>query len=466
MENDELPIKTTPIEADYIIFWNKKLGSGISGPVRICQSRTTNEKFAFKCLVDRPKARIEVDLHWRCRNHPHIVSCVEVYQNDLNLPGELHKKKYLIMVLELMEGGELFDQIRKKISFTEMEASDITKQVASAIFHIHSQNIAHRDLKPENLLIKDNSDNIVVKLTDFGFAKIDKGNLVTPQFTPYYVSPQVLEAQRFHRAQKMGNIPIESEPYTYDKSCDIWSLGVIIYIMLCGYPPFYSENPRKQLSQGMKRRIMEGEYDFPAPEWSKISDLAKDVIKRMLVIDSKNRMTIHELIKHPWLNAGITLATVLKSPQKLMLEDSFEKVVIAHSAMLADLRVPDDDLILNPNAIEKNPIILKRRKAQELCLISSDDQKSLVPIETSGIKALRDMVAFLYMPPLDKIESPTFEDFLAVLTHEVLKHNVRSKKLEDVLTSEGWNGTAYIRQVNKTILAKNLSDILISFKPH
>ncbi|XP_065682439.1 MAP kinase-activated protein kinase 5 isoform X1 [Hydra vulgaris] len=368
------------------------------------------------------------------------------------------------MVLELMEGGELFDQIRKKISFTEMEASDITKQVASAIFHIHSQNIAHRDLKPENLLIKDNSDNIVVKLTDFGFAKIDKGNLVTPQFTPYYVSPQVLEAQRFHRAQKMGNIPIESEPYTYDKvgislyflldmkyrSCDIWSLGVIIYIMLCGYPPFYSENPRKQLSQGMKRRIMEGEYDFPAPEWSKISDLAKDVIKRMLVIDSKNRMTIHELIKHPWLNAGITLATVLKSPQKLMLEDSFEKVVIAHSAMLADLRVPDDDLILNPNAIEKNPIILKRRKAQELvnknvllqlatllhyhtvisigmgfkalffilyltssfitksvtcslCLISSDDQKSLVPIETSGIKALRDMVAFLYMPPLDKI---------------------------------------------------------------
>ncbi|XP_057295950.1 MAP kinase-activated protein kinase 5-like [Hydractinia symbiolongicarpus] len=474
MYQQDLVIKSNPIEEEYTISWNKKLGSGISGPVRICKKRATGEEFALKCLLDKPKSRQEVELHWRCSGHPHIVSCVDVFQNEIVLPGEQHSKKCLLVILDMMKGGELFDRIRKKISFTEKEASEITRQVAAALFHIHSLNIAHRDLKPENLLIMDKSDNVIVKLTDFGFAKIDKGNLMTPQFTPYYVSPQVLEAQKFHRAQKMGSVPSGSTPYTYDKSCDIWSLGVIIYIMLCGYPPFYSENPRKQLSQGMKRRIMHGEYDFPAPEWSKVSDLAKDVVKKMLVICPSERMSVQELVQHPWLNSGIAPETVLQSPHHMLDQDAFDLAVNTHSKILADMRLPDTSFLLDVQAIEKNPIVLKRKKAQQESEKKSEPpleevgatHRSSSAVETPGIKALRDMIAFLYMPPIDKKDSPTFEDFLRMLTLEALKHNGDSRRVNDALASEHWNGREYTRAVNKTHLAKNLSDIVMHYQNH
>jgi len=467
----DLVVKTTPIEDDYIVFWNKKLGSGISGPVRICQHRISGEQYALKCLQDRPKSRSEAELHWRSSGHPHIVSCIDVYQNEITLPGEALPKKCLLVILEMMQGGELFDRIRKKISFTEKEASEITTQVASALYHIHHLNIAHRDLKPENLLIQDKGDDVIVQLTDFGFAKIDKGNLMTPQFTPYYVSPQVLEAQKYHRAQKMGNIPVGSAPYTYDKSCDIWSLGVIIYIMLCGYPPFYSENPKKQLSQGMKRRIMQGEYDFPAPEWSKVSDLAKDVVKRMLMISPNERLDIDELVQHPWLNSSVAPDTCLQSPQHMLDADTFELTVSTHNAILADMRIPDTGFVLNPSAADKNPIIMKRKKAQMEMneMEESHSNNTQVPFGNSppvyndshALKTVRDMIAFLYMPPLDKKNSPTFEEFLRVLTLEALKYNSGMRRLEDALGAEHWNGKEFTRPVNKTHLAKNLSDLLM-----
>ncbi|XP_066927972.1 MAP kinase-activated protein kinase 5-like [Clytia hemisphaerica] len=471
-EPREFVIKTNPIEEEYQVFWNKKLGSGISGPVRICQKRSTGEDFAFKCLLDRSKSRQEAELHWKCTGHPHIVACVDVFQNELVLPGETQPKKCILMVLEMCRGGELFDRIRKKISFTEKEASDITMQVASALFHIHHLNIAHRDLKPENLLIKDKGDKVEVKLTDFGFAKVDKGNLMTPQFTPYYVSPQVLEAQKFHRAQKYGNVPEGTTPYTYDKSCDVWSLGVIIYIMLCGYPPFYSENPRKQLSQGMKRRIMHGEYDFPAPEWSKVSDLAKDVVKRMLVISPNERITVGEMLHHPWVDSGSAPNTVLQSPQQMLDQDAFDHAINTHSVLLADMRIPDRPFALNQNAIEKNPIVMKRKKAQLEGRSKDTDggspkmARSNSPVETSDMKTLRDMIAFLYMPPLDKKNSPTFEEFLRLLTLEALKHNDGLRRLETVLAQEHWNGHEYTRPVNKNHLAKNLSDIVMHYHYH
>merc|ERR1719384_969415 len=137
-----------------------------------------------------------------------------------------------------MEGGELFNRIQEKKSFTEKEAAEIVKDICIAVKFLHDMNIAHRDLKPENLLYTRKDNFGVLKLTDFGFAKetLTRDTLQTPCYTPYYVAPEVLG------------------PEKYDKSCDIWSLGVITYILICGFPPFYS-NHGQPISPGMKRRI-------------------------------------------------------------------------------------------------------------------------------------------------------------------------------------------------------------------
>ncbi|MEQ2266160.1 MAP kinase-activated protein kinase 5, partial [Xenotaenia resolanae] len=179
--------------------------------------KSTQERLALKILIDRPKARNEVRLHMMCANHPNIVQILEVYANTVQFPHESSPRARLLIVMEMMEGGELFHRISQHKHFTEKMASQVTKQISQALAHCHFLNIAHRDLKPENLLFKDNSLDAPVKLCDFGFAKIDQGDLTTPQFTPYYVAPQVLEAQRRHQKEKSGIIPTSPTPYTYNK---------------------------------------------------------------------------------------------------------------------------------------------------------------------------------------------------------------------------------------------------------
>ncbi|XP_030847947.1 MAP kinase-activated protein kinase 5 [Strongylocentrotus purpuratus] len=191
MSAQPVKIKTVSILEDYTIDWTQKLGTGINGPVRPCQHKRSEDRFALKLLLDKPGARAEVNLHSRCSGHANIVKIIEVFSNEVQFPGEPAPKSRLLVVMELMDGGELFDRISKQKRFTERQAVILTKQIASAVLQCHSLNIAHRDLKPENLLLKDNSEDSPVKLSDFGFAKVDDGTLMTPHFTPYYVAPQV-----------------------------------------------------------------------------------------------------------------------------------------------------------------------------------------------------------------------------------------------------------------------------------
>ncbi|XP_036189343.1 MAP kinase-activated protein kinase 3 isoform X6 [Myotis myotis] len=226
------------------------LGLGVNGKVLECFHRRTGQKCALKVLYDSPKARQEVEQHWQASGGPHIVRILDVYEN-------MHRnKRCLLIIMECMEGGELFSRIQERgdQAFTEREAAEIMRDIGTAIQFLHSQNIAHRDVKPENLLYTSKERDAVLKLTDFGFAKETTQNaLQTPCYTPYYVAPEVLG------------------PEKYDKSCDMWSLGVIMYILLCGFPPFYS-NTGQAISPGMKRRIRLGQYGFPTPEWSEVSE--------------------------------------------------------------------------------------------------------------------------------------------------------------------------------------------------
>ncbi|KAK6618845.1 MAP kinase-activated protein kinase 2 [Polyplax serrata] len=337
--------KTTSITNDYDIS-NNVLGLGISGKVVECCSKKTKTKFALKVLHDNMKARREVELHWRASGYRHIVNIIDVYENTYS------GNKCLLVVMECMEGGELFQRIQDKQdgAFTEREAAQIMREICSAVKYLHDMNIAHRDLKPENLLYSSAEPTGILKLTDFGFAKetFTKDTLQTPCYTPYYVAPEVLG------------------PEKYDKSCDIWSLGVIMYILLCGFPPFYS-NHGLAISPGMKKRIRTGQFDFPSPEWQSVSQDAKDLIKKMLTIDPVKRPMIEEVMKSKWIAQYTEVPQTPLHTNRMLKEgeDHWPEVQEEMTRSLATMRVDYDQVHIKNLDSTNNQLLIKRRKKTE-----------------------------------------------------------------------------------------------------
>ncbi|XP_006628629.1 MAP kinase-activated protein kinase 2 [Lepisosteus oculatus] len=335
-------IKKNAITDDYKVT-SQVLGLGINGKVLEIFQKKNGEKYALKMLQDCPKARREVELHWRASPCSHIVRIVDVYENLYQ------SKKCLLIVMECMDGGELFSRIQDRgdQAFTEREASDIMKSIGEAIQFLHGINIAHRDVKPENLLYTSKRPNAVLKLTDFGFAKetTTHNSLATPCYTPYYVAPEVLG------------------PEKYDKSCDMWSLGVIMYILLCGYPPFYS-NHGLAISPGMKKRIRMGQYEFPNPEWSEVSEEAKQLIRHLLKTEPTQRMTITEFMNHPWINQSMEVPQTPLHTSRVLKEekDVWEDVKEEMTSALATMRVDYEQIKIKTIQDASNPLLMKRRK--------------------------------------------------------------------------------------------------------
>jgi calcium/calmodulin-dependent protein kinase I len=185
----------------------------------------------------------------------------------------------------LITGGELFDRIVEKGSYSERDASDLIRQVIEAVSYLHALGIVHRDLKPENLLYMCPDDDARIMLSDFGLSKMlynDTAMLQTACGTPGYVAPEILLQQ------------------PYGKAVDVWSIGVIAYILLCGYPPFYDENDANLFEQ-----IKKAEYEFDAPYWDEISDSAKDFISHLMEKSPIKRYTCEECLDHPWISGGM-----------------------------------------------------------------------------------------------------------------------------------------------------------------
>ncbi|XP_075471301.1 MAP kinase-activated protein kinase 2 isoform X1 [Ascaphus truei] len=337
-----LQIRKNAITDDYKVT-NQVLGLGINGKVLEIFNKKTGDKFALKMLQDCPKARREVELHWRASQCAHIVKIIDVYENLYQ------SRKCLLIIMECLDGGELFSRIQDRgdQAFTQREASDIMKSIGEAIQYLHSINIAHRDVKPENLLYTTKRPNSVLKLTDFGFAKetTSHNSLATPCYTPYYVAPEVLG------------------PEKYDKSCDMWSLGVIMYILLCGYPPFYS-NHGLAISPGMKKRIRMGQYEFPNPEWSEVSDEVKQLIRNLLKTDPTQRMTITEFMNHPWIMQSMQVPPTPLHTSRVLKEekDLWEDVKEEMTSALATMRVDYEQIKIKKIEDSSNPLLQKRRK--------------------------------------------------------------------------------------------------------
>jgi len=358
--------KTNSIEDDYKISSGNVLGLGINGKVVMCTDIKTKEKCALKILKDNVKSRREVDLHWRASGCKHIVNIRDVYENT-------HKgQKCLMVVMECMAGGELFNRIQEKKSFTEKEAADIVKDICLAVKFLHDINLAHRDLKPENLLYTSKDSSAVLKLTDFGFAKetVLKDTLQTPCYTPYYVAPEVLG------------------PEKYDKSCDIWSLGVIMYILICGYPPFYSHHGQP-ISPGMKKRIRSGQYEFPKPEWTNVSTECKNLIKLCLKTNPDERPTIDQVIENPWISQyEVVPATPLVTSDVLREEtDQWQDVQQGMSLALQEMRVEEQGILLKKPETSKSALMRKRmRNKSGLAAPAPITEETSVDVSESATK--------------------------------------------------------------------------------
>ncbi|KAE9420861.1 hypothetical protein Angca_007209 [Angiostrongylus cantonensis] len=268
------PYHTHLITEDYVVS-HEIIGIGESGKVMACYSKEKNEKFALKVLRDGPKARREIGLHYLTNAHENVVTILDIYENTFD------NVKCLLMVVEFLEGGDLLSQFEKQgsIPYSEKKVGEIIRQIGSAVQYLHDMNIAHRDIKLENILCSSTGDDCVYKLGDYGFAKRPERNVLmeSPCCTPFYAPPEVLSRER------------------YDKSCDMWSLGVAMYILLCGYPPFYSMKGLA-LSPGMRNRIAKGYYAFPPEEWDHVSQSTKDDIRCLLRTEPSERMTIHSLM--------------------------------------------------------------------------------------------------------------------------------------------------------------------------
>ncbi|XP_049846435.1 serine/threonine-protein kinase GL21140 isoform X1 [Schistocerca gregaria] len=268
------------------------IGEGNFAIVMQCRERATGQVYALK-VIDKSK----------CAGREHIIDnevavLHKLYHpNIIHLVTEFFTDSFLYLIMEYVEGGDLFDCITAQRKFSEKEASFLLKDLASALHYIHSMNIVHRDIKPENLLVATNPrGEKVLKLGDFGLACHVSGPLYTVCGTPTYVAPEILEEKG------------------YGLQIDVWAAGVILYILLCGYPPFASPTGDQE---ELFDRILSGNYEFSSPYWDDVSELAKDLISHMLQIQPEVRFSAEDVLDHHW----IRVAQLDECVEELQLDD-------------------------------------------------------------------------------------------------------------------------------------------------
>ncbi|KAF9608500.1 hypothetical protein IFM89_009866 [Coptis chinensis] len=270
-----LPHKTQNLRELYLI--GKKLGQGQFGITFLCKEKSTGIEYACKsipkrkllCPEDYEDVWREIQLMHHLSEHPNVVRIKGAYEDSV----------FVHLVMELCAGGELFDRIVQKGHYTERKAANLIKTIVGVVEGCHSLGVMHRDLKPENFLFSSSHEDASLKAIDFGLSVFYKPDDVFSDVvgSPYYVAPEVLRK-------------------SYGPEVDVWSAGVILYILLSGVPPFWAET-----EPGIFRQILQGKLDFESEPWPVISESAKDLIRKMLERNPKKRLTAHEVLCHPWI---------------------------------------------------------------------------------------------------------------------------------------------------------------------
>lgn len=255
----------------------KELGRGQFGVTHLCTHKVTGEQFACKTIAKRKLVNKE-DIE-DVRREVQIMHHLTGQPNIVELKGAYEDKHSVHLVMELCAGGELFDRIIAKGHYTERAAASLLRTIVQIVHTCHSMGVIHRDLKPENFLLLNKTENAPLKATDFGLSVFYKQGEVFKDIvgSAYYIAPEVLKRR-------------------YGPEVDIWSIGVMLYILLSGVPPFWAES-----EHGIFNAILRGHVDFSSDPWPSISPGAKDLVRKMLTSDPKQRLTAFQVLNHPWI---------------------------------------------------------------------------------------------------------------------------------------------------------------------
>ncbi len=388
------------------------LGKGLSSVVRRCLSKQTGKEFAVKIMdvsdnaivnedgfTLRDEIHREADALKRVSGHPNIVTLHDMYESDT----------FIFLVFELCRNGELFDYLTSKVRLPEKRVRLIMKQVLEAVAHCHKLGVVHRDLKPENILL---DESLNVKLTDFGFARVlqDDDRLFEVCGTPGYLAPELLKAGMLERHECSG----------YSFQVDTWACGVIMFTLLVGCPPFWH---RRQLT--MIRMIMEAKYSFSSPDWNSVTDEARDLISKFLIVEPNQRITAAEALKHHVFKAPRVSITG-RAPSMATLEPQ-------------------------PTIEEEEPVAVSAQEQQQ------EEQKPTVAFNARkamkvGLTCVRFLVRFSrlpFTPELVSLEHTSVDPYSMRMFRKVIDANAFQIYSHWVKRGEGQNRAALFQHYDK-----------------
>ncbi|XP_008112471.1 calcium/calmodulin-dependent protein kinase type II subunit gamma isoform X3 [Anolis carolinensis] len=346
------PATCTRFTDEYQLY--EELGKGAFSVVRRCVKKTSSQEYAAKIINTK---KLSARDHQKLEREARICRLLK-HPNIVRLHESISEEGFHYLVFDLVTGGELFEDIVAREYYSEADASHCIHQILESVNHIHQHDIVHRDLKPENLLLASKCKGAAVKLADFGLA-IEVQGEQQAWFgfagTPGYLSPEVLR----------------KDPY--GKPVDIWACGVILYILLVGYPPFWDEDQHKLYQQ-----IKAGAYDFPSPEWDTVTPEAKNLINQMLTINPAKRITADQALKHPWVCQRSTVASMMHRQETVECLRKFNARRKLKGAILTTMLVSRNFSAAKSLLNKKSDGVKKRKSSSSVHLMPQTNNKASI----------------------------------------------------------------------------------------
>ncbi|XP_042652194.1 calcium/calmodulin-dependent protein kinase type II subunit delta isoform X1 [Tyto alba] len=397
---------------EYQLF--EELGKGAFSVVRRCMKITTGQEYAAKIINTK---KLSARDHQKLEREARICRLLK-HPNIVRLHDSISEEGFHYLVFDLVTGGELFEDIVAREYYSEADASHCIQQILEAVLHCHQMGVVHRDLKPENLLLASKSKGAAVKLADFGLA-IEVQGEQQAWFgfagTPGYLSPEVLR----------------KDPY--GKPVDMWACGVILYILLVGYPPFWDEDQHRLYQQ-----IKAGAYDFPSPEWDTVTPEAKDLINKMLTINPGKRITASEALKHPWICQRSTVASMMHRQETVDCLKKFNARRKLKGAILTTMLATRN--FSAAKSLLKKPDGVKKRKSSSSVQMMINNKTNVVtsPKENIPTPALEPQTTVIHNPDGNKesteSSNTTIEDEDVKAGKSTKNANSESHSLESELS--------------------------------
>ncbi|KAM4900615.1 calcium/calmodulin-dependent protein kinase type II subunit delta isoform X2 [Taeniopygia guttata] len=397
---------------EYQLF--EELGKGAFSVVRRCMKITTGQEYAAKIINTK---KLSARDHQKLEREARICRLLK-HPNIVRLHDSISEEGFHYLVFDLVTGGELFEDIVAREYYSEADASHCIQQILEAVLHCHQMGVVHRDLKPENLLLASKSKGAAVKLADFGLA-IEVQGEQQAWFgfagTPGYLSPEVLR----------------KDPY--GKPVDMWACGVILYILLVGYPPFWDEDQHRLYQQ-----IKAGAYDFPSPEWDTVTPEAKDLINKMLTINPAKRITASEALKHPWICQRSTVASMMHRQETVDCLKKFNARRKLKGAILTTMLATRN--FSAAKSLLKKPDGVKKRKSSSSVQMMINNKTNVVtsPKENIPTPALEPQTTVIHNPDGNKesteSSNTTIEDEDVKAGKSMRNANSESQSLESELS--------------------------------